>query len=105
GWVAGRGPLFAAEAGAATSPAPPLSQVRPELPARGRPLRLAIAAAAGVAVFAILASVAVSQPWRSERKGGDAIALAAKHYFFNDTATTEKAEDLDPLSIDPYLDR
>jgi tetratricopeptide (TPR) repeat protein len=104
GWVAGRGPLLAPADADRAKPAPPLARVRPALPA-GRARREAGVAAAVVIAFAILTSVAVSQPWRSERKGNDALELASKRDFPAALAATRKAEDIDPLSIDPYLDR
>jgi tetratricopeptide (TPR) repeat protein len=57
-----------------------------------------------VLAFALLASVAVSQPWRSERKGNEALSLAEKGNFEGARAAARKAEDLDPLSVDPYFD-
>jgi tetratricopeptide (TPR) repeat protein len=65
-----------------------------------RRLGLAIA----VVAFAVLTSVAVAQPWRSEEKGNDAIALASKGDFTAARAATERASDIDPLSPDPYFD-
>jgi tetratricopeptide (TPR) repeat protein len=104
GWVVGRGPLRAEADADAATPAPPLTRVRPAVPA-GRARRGAAVAAVAVIAFAILTSVAVSQPWRSERKGNDALALASKREFPAALAATRSAERLDPLSIDPYLDR
>lgn len=105
GWVAGRGPLHSGAGAPSEAGRPqPLAGVRPEVP-RGGARRLAIGAAAAVLAFALLTSVAVSQPWRSERKGNDALALAEKGDYKAALAATKKAEDLDPLSVDPYLDR
>jgi hypothetical protein len=105
GWVAGRGPLVA---GAHTSSGgiapPPLAAVRPARP-RGRALRVALVPAVAVIAFAVLASIAVSEPWRSEQKGDDALALAEKGDFGAALAATKSAENLDPLSVDPYFDR
>jgi tetratricopeptide (TPR) repeat protein len=105
GWVAGRGPARApAGTDAAAGPgARMLAAVRPELPA-GRARRFAFAAAASVLAFGLLAAVAVSQPWRSERKGNDALALSEKGDFKGALAAARNAEDIDPLSIDPYFD-
>jgi len=104
GWVAGRGPLAAGGAPRSPAAAPPLVSVRPVLP-RGRALQVALAGAAAVIVFAVLASVAVSEPWRSEKKGDDAIALAAQGNFAGARSAARSAESLDPLSVDPYFDR
>ncbi len=104
GWVVGRGPLHAEPDTDRATPAPPLVRVRPAVPA-GRARRGAAVAAVAVIAFAILTSVAVSQPWRSERKGNDALELASKREFPAALAATSSAERLDPLSIDPYLDR
>ena len=104
GWVAGRGPLAAGEAPRSPAAAPPLASVRPVLP-RGRALQVALAGAAAVIVFAVLASVAVSEPWRSENKGNDAIALAAQGNFGGARSAARSAVNLDPLSVDPYFDR
>lgn len=106
GWVAGRGPLFAAtqtQTPSAGALVPPLSAVRPGLPP-GRPLRIALLPAVAVIAFAVLTSVAVSEPWRSQQKGNDAIALAGKGDFDAARAAAKSAEDLDPLSADPYFD-
>jgi tetratricopeptide (TPR) repeat protein len=78
--------------------------VRPSLP-RGRALRVALVPAAVVLAFAVLTSIAVSEPWRSERKGDDALALAEKGDYKGALAATRQAADLDPLSVDPYFDR
>jgi tetratricopeptide (TPR) repeat protein len=58
-----------------------------------------------VIAFAVLASVAVSEPWRSDRKGNDALALAEKGDYKAALAATASARDIDPLSTDPYFDR
>jgi hypothetical protein len=105
GWVVGRGPLFAGpHTPSADSPVPPLSAVRPGLPP-GRSLRIALLPAVAVIAFAVLTSIAVSEPWRSEQKGNDAIALASKGNFEAARAAAKSAENLDPLSVDPYFDR
>jgi tetratricopeptide (TPR) repeat protein len=105
GWVAGRGPLAGGTAESAATPAVPvLADVRPERPS-GRARRGALVAVVAVLAFALLASAAVSQPWRSERKGNDALALAEDGDFAGARAAAAEAEDLDPLSLDPYFDR
>jgi tetratricopeptide (TPR) repeat protein len=130
GWVAGRGSVLAAAPGASASGqpeaqpdsqpnpqrkaqpkeqpkaahAPPLAQVKPALP-RARARRRVLAIGVPVLAFAVLTSVAVSQPWRSERKGNDALNLAGKGNFRAALAATASAHDLDPLSVDPYFDR
>jgi O-antigen ligase len=106
GWVAGRGPLppGGQPAGAEGGRSPALADVHPEVP-RGSARRVAIGAAAAVLAFALLSSVAVSQPWRSERKGNDALALSEKGDFNAAVAAARKAEGIDPLSVDPYFDR
>ena len=53
----------------------------------------------------MLTSIAVSEPWRSEDKGNDAIALASQGNFDGARAAARRAESLDPLSVDPYFDR
>jgi tetratricopeptide (TPR) repeat protein len=105
GWIAGRGPARAPDRAdaAAGNGARMLAAVRPELPAK-RARRFAFGTAAFVLAFGLLAAVAVSQPWRSERKGNDALALSEKGDFKGALAAARKAEDIDPLSIDPYLD-
>jgi hypothetical protein len=104
GWVAGRGPLFTqARTPSSGSQVPPLSAVRPALPP-GRPLHVALLPAVAVVAFAVLASIAVSEPWRSQQKGNDAIALASKGNFDAARAAAKSAEDLNPLSVDPYFD-
>ncbi|MDQ6811459.1 MAG: O-antigen ligase family protein, partial [Actinomycetota bacterium] len=101
GWVAGRGPLFAGAESSAGSPVAPLSRVRPGLPS-GRPLRIALLPAVAVIAFAVLTSVAVSEPWRSQQKGNDSIALASKGNFDAARAAATSAKNLNPLSADPY---
>jgi tetratricopeptide (TPR) repeat protein len=103
GWVAGRGPLLAPrEPG--TAGAPPLAAVEPAVP-RGRRLRTALLPGVAVLAFALLTAVAVSEPWRSERKGNDALSQAERGDFQSALAATERAEDLNPLSVDPFFDR
>jgi tetratricopeptide (TPR) repeat protein len=105
GWVAGRGPI--ADPGAeANTPAQERMRpfARPALP-HGTTLygRLAIALAVGI--LAILTSLAVMGPWRSDQKGNDALDLVSKGDFAAARAATERAEDIDPLSLDPYFER
>jgi len=106
GWVAGRGPARASDGGeaAAEHGTRMLAAMSPELPA-GRARRFAFAAAAVVVAFGLLAAVAVSQPWQSERKGNDALALSEKGDFKGALAAARKSEDIDPLSVDPYFDK
>jgi hypothetical protein len=105
GWVAGRGPLGAPAGGAGT---PPQARVRPfarpALP-HGAALYGRLAVALGIGVLAILTSLAVMQPWRSEQKGNDALDLVSQGDFAAARAATERAENLDPLSVDPYFER
>jgi tetratricopeptide (TPR) repeat protein len=102
GWVAGRGALVGGAARESAS-VRPLAMVQPEMP-RGR-RRAALVTVGVVLAFAVLTSVAVSQPWRAEEKGDDAIALAEKGDFAAALTATQSAEDLNPLSIDPFFDR
>jgi tetratricopeptide (TPR) repeat protein len=78
--------------------------VQPGVPP-GRPLRIALLPAVAVIAFAVLTSIAVSEPWRSQQKGNDAIALASKGDFEAARAAATSAVNLDPLSADPYFDR
>jgi tetratricopeptide (TPR) repeat protein len=78
--------------------------VRPGLPP-GRPLRIALLPAVAVIAFAVLTSVAVSEPWRSQQMGNDSIALASKGNFDAARAAATSAKNLNPLSADPYFDR
>jgi tetratricopeptide (TPR) repeat protein len=103
GWVAGRGPVI--EAVETPGQAAALAHVDPVFPAGRSRRRGAILVAAGVIAFAVLTSVAVSEPWRSEQKGNDALSLAERGDYQAAIAATRKAEDLDPLSVDPYFDR
>jgi O-antigen ligase len=105
GWVAGRGPLAlgAVTASSEQTRPRPLVEVRPEMP-RGTARRIALGAGVAIVAFALLASVGVSQPWRSERKGNEALDLAEKGNFPAARTAARKAEDLDPLSVDPYFD-
>jgi O-antigen ligase/polysaccharide polymerase Wzy-like membrane protein len=105
GWVAGRGPLAAPQDGAAAETGGrPLWAARPALP-RGTALRGRSAVALGVVALAVLTSFAVLQPWRSERQGNEALGLVSKGDFPAARAATERAADLDSLSVDPYFER
>jgi O-antigen ligase len=105
GWIAGRGALLgASRESAARAGAPPLSRVEPERP-RGRGRRMALLPGVAVLGFALLASVAVAQPWRSEQRGNVALSLAEKGDFEAALAATKTAEDINPLSVDPFFDR
>jgi O-Antigen ligase len=105
GWVAGRGPLGSdGETTAPTSGVRPLWAVRPSLP-RGRVLYQRAGVGLAVLALAVLTSLAVVQPWRSEEKGNDALDLATKGDIAAARAATDRAADIDPLSPDPYFDR
>ena len=106
GWVAGRGPLGAAAdtgSGGEASAVPALAAVRPARPGRAQLRRRAPAAALLVAVAAV-GALAVSQPWRAETKGEDALRLAGNGDFTGARKAAEKAKDLNPLSVQPYFE-
>jgi tetratricopeptide (TPR) repeat protein len=105
GWVAGRGAIGEADTGASSEAhLRALPAVRPGLP-RGPVLYRRLAIALPVAALAVLTSLAVMQPWRSEQKGNDSLDLLSKGDFAGARAATDRAEDLDPLSVDPYFER
>jgi tetratricopeptide (TPR) repeat protein len=106
GWVAGRGPVSATAPGAAAgSPAgaPPLEAVHPSAPSRHDVKRRAPVAAALIAVAAV-GALAISQPWRAEQKGDDALSLANAGNYEAAREAGEKAKDLNPLSVQPYFE-
>ena len=78
GWVAGRGPLRAGAPKRARRRCP---RSQPGMPARPvlRPRRLAGAGA--VVAFAVLAALAVAQPWRAQNRGRRRAALVANGNF------------------------
>jgi tetratricopeptide (TPR) repeat protein len=89
GWVAGRGP--------ADEP------VRRRRGLATAPWRLALAAAA-IAV-ACLAAWTSWQPLRSVDAGNDALALAEGGHVTAARAASDRADKLDPLSVDPLFER
>jgi O-antigen ligase len=97
GWVVGRGPL--------SEPAPDARMLGARL-AQGirQPFRVALAC--GALALGLLAGWAALQPLRSVNSDNDALALApGPASYAKAIALTEKAEDQNPLSIDPLLTR
>lgn len=97
GWVAGRGPL--------QEPAPDARVLGARL-AQGvrQPPRVALAA--GAVALGLIAAWAAWQPLRSVSSDNDALALTpGPTYYAKALAFTQKAEDQNPLSIDPLLTR
>jgi O-Antigen ligase/Tetratricopeptide repeat len=88
GWVAGRGPLDAAHR---------------ERPAGALWMRLS--AAGGVAVLGLALLWAIWQPLRSDQADSDAVAALARGDVPAALAATQRAEDRDPLSVDPLFER
>jgi hypothetical protein len=100
GWVAGRGELGAKVAVAGIAP---LEAVRASWP-RGPLRRRRVALALPLLAVAILAAIAVSQPWRAQKKGDEALRLVSSGDYPGARAAADRAHDLDPLSPDPYFD-
>jgi O-Antigen ligase len=97
GWVAGRGPL--------TEPAPDARMLGARV-AQGlrRPLNVALACAA--LALGLLAGWAAWQPLRSVDSDNDALAIApGPTSYTKGLALTAKAEDQNPLAIEPLLTR
>jgi hypothetical protein len=97
GWVAGRGPLG--------EPAPDARMLGARL-AQGvrQPLRVALAC--GALVLGLLAGWAALQPLRSADSDNAALALApGPASYAKAISLTQKADDQNPLSIDPLLTR
>jgi len=97
GWVAGRGPL--------SEPAPDALMLGARL-AQGirQPSRVALAC--GALALGLLAGWTAWQPLRSADSDNEALAiLAGPTSYAKALALTEKAEDQNPLSIDPLLTR
>jgi O-Antigen ligase len=97
GWVAGRGPL--------SEPAPDARMLGARL-AQGvrQPLRVALAC--GALALGLLAGWAALQPLRSVDSDNQALALPlGPASYAKAVALTQKAEDQNPLSIDPLLTR
>jgi tetratricopeptide (TPR) repeat protein len=100
GWVAGRGPL---EAGARSSPYPPLQAVNASLPRRPLLYRRLVPAL-GIVAMAVVAALAVAQPWRAEQKGEEALRLASERDLSEARGAALRAKDLNPLSVEPYFE-
>ena len=97
GWVAGRGPLSEPAADARMLGARLAQGVR-------QPFRVALAC--GALALGLLAGWAALQPLRSVDSDNEALALApGPTSYAKAVALTEKAEDQNPLSIDPLLTR
>jgi hypothetical protein len=97
GWVAGRGPL--------SEPAADARMLGTQL-AQGvrQPFRVALAC--GALALGLLAGWAALQPLRSVDSGNEALALPlGPASYAKAVALTQKAEDQNPLSIDPLLTR
>jgi hypothetical protein len=97
GWLAGRGPL--------SEPAPDARMLGARL-AQGirQPARVALAC--GALALGLLAGWAALQPLRSVDSDNQALALApGPASYAKAVALTRKAEDQNPLSIDPLLTR
>jgi hypothetical protein len=88
GWVAGRGPLDAAQ------------RERPV-----GPLWLRAAAAGGVAVIGLTLLWTIWQPLRSDQSDTDAVGLLAKGKVPGALAATQTAADRNPLSVEPLFER
>jgi tetratricopeptide (TPR) repeat protein len=99
GWVAGRGPLDSVDPRAAS-----VSDVSAAGALRHGQLRGRVAAACLVVGVAVLATLAIAQPWRAQQKGEDALRLALAGNFTAARSAAEKAKDLNPLSADPYFE-
>jgi hypothetical protein len=97
GWVAGRGPL--------SEPAPDARMLGARLAQGvGQPLRVALAC--GALALGLLAGWAALQPLRSVDSDNEALALPlGPASYAKAVALTQKAEDQNPLSIDPLLTR
>jgi tetratricopeptide (TPR) repeat protein len=100
GWVAGRGPLAAADQ---EGPVQPLATVRAGWPPRER-LRLRAGGAVAVTALALVTVLAVIQPWRAEQRGEDALGLAATRDFDGGRSAARSAHDINRLSPEPYFD-
>jgi O-Antigen ligase len=94
GFVAGRGPAAAVEAGPATF------ELREPL---RRPSPPRLLAAAGVLVAALLVAWAIWQPEAADRKTEDAFALADAGELDAAIEAAGDATEADPLSADPLL--
>jgi O-antigen ligase len=101
GWVAGRGPI---EARAAVAGPPDLAAVTVGRPER-RALRPRLGGAIAVGAMAVLAALVVAQPWRAQNRGDDALRLVSQNDFPGARTAAAKAQDLNPLSVDPYFER
>jgi hypothetical protein len=97
GWVAGRGPLSEPASDARMLGARLAQGVR-------QPFRVALAC--GALALGLLAGWAALQPLRSVDSDNEALALPpGPTSYAKAVALTEKAEDQNPLSIDPLLTR
>jgi hypothetical protein len=88
GWVAGRGPLDGARREQSVGP-----------------LWLRATAAGGVAVVGLGLLWSIWQPLRSDQADDDAVGSLARSDIPAALAATQRAEDRDPLSVDPLFER
>ena len=100
GWVAGRGAIGGGDSSARV---PTLEAVRPAVP-RGPSLYGRLGIALGILAAAVLGAIAVTQPWRAQEKGYEALRLVANGDYAQAREAAERARDLNPLSVEPYFD-
>lgn len=101
GWVAGRGPLDAA---APARGAAPLAAVQASRPPRQR-LYPRLGIALGLGGVAVVAALAVAQPWRAEQKGEEALRLAGAGDYTGARTAADQAKKINRLSVEPYFER
>jgi len=102
GWLAGRGPRAVGAAGAAGAAG--TVPLRERLRAGARD-RTRAAAAGGALLVALTASWATLQPERSFHAGNEALAMLDAGKLDAARAKTERARDLNPLSVEPLFER
>ena len=100
GWVAGRGPLPPAHAVSADA-----EDAEPPVRERGRLRGPRGVAALAVLIVAVVASLAVAQPWRADHEGDESLALLDEGDIPAARAAADRAADINPLSAEPYFER